>query len=161
MDKMTPSEFSDAKIGKLIRSDSAQSSFWLTMFQISPRLAVPLHIESELQARPLPVALAQAIFIRENAEALITRAEARIVDELRLNPSTFGLTPDEAGNYLPPYRNECLVEEPELTLHMDGSTLVRFAYGALPCCDPYGLAVIFHENGEVTVENLENCALDE
>ncbi|MEU0543042.1 hypothetical protein ABZ319_24530 [Nocardia sp. NPDC005978] len=73
------------------------------------------------------------------------------------NPSTFGLTDNEATRYHRFDPTSFPVDHPQLTFYADSEWLIRFAEGTFPICDPYGVGVTFADTTPVRVEDFSDC----
>ncbi|MFJ9695447.1 hypothetical protein [Kitasatospora sp. NPDC101183] len=72
---------------------------------------------------------------------------------LAADPAFFGLATAPASVEL---------DSPQLNFYADDEWHLRFAEGNLPICDPYGLAVVFHGQRPMRVEDLSDAtALDD
>ncbi|MFE6056753.1 hypothetical protein ACFQ6N_38960 [Kitasatospora sp. NPDC056446] len=81
----------------------------------------------------------------------------RFVGEaVEADPAFFGLTEPEAESYRGLPATDVPLDSPQLNFYADEWHL-RFAEGRLPICDPYGLAVVFHGQRPLRIDDLSDA----
>ncbi|MFF2554272.1 hypothetical protein ACFVUS_24950 [Nocardia sp. NPDC058058] len=70
------------------------------------------------------------------------------------DPAVFGLDAVAAERFREFDASTFPVDLPQLNFYADGEWLLRFAEGALPICEPYGVGVTFEATEPVRLEDL-------